>query len=141
MKKYFLFLLFAILFGKLFSQTQFLGYHEDCLGIQSIKIDSILKETIGLSRYTQLIELNQCKNEYKILVHISIDSLGCVNKINIIDKKNFLIHYEIKSFEIKLSQTIFNICFDAIEAKHLTLSELFKDKQTISYGVFLPFQK
>lgn len=141
MKKIFLLLIFLMPICKLFSQSQFLGYHEDCIEIQSIMIDSILQETIGLHRYTQLFDLHQCKNEYKILVHLSVDSLGHVNKINIIDKNKFLIKEEQESFEKKLYQTFFSICFDAIEAKHLSMSDLFKDKHTITYGIFLPFQK
>lgn len=137
-----LFLFFSLfLTCNIFSQSQYLGYLENCVEIQTIKLDSILRDAIGSNRYEQLFVLNHCKREYNLKVVLEIDSTGMVKCVNIIDEKDFLLKEEKEIFISKISQTIFDICFDTFEAKHLSLKDLLNNRQTIRYGLFLPFKK
>ena len=138
----FIFLFLSLMtVGNLFAQSQYLGYREDCIELQSIKIDSIFMAEIGISRYTKLIELVQYHQENKVKVLIGIDSLGLAREFYFFDKMVFLTLEEKEKITNAISKTNFAICIEAIEARSLSYHDLFKENKVITYGVFLPFEK
>lgn len=121
-----------------FPQTKYLGYQEDCLNMQSEKIDSIFKETVGIERYMELYEINQTKIKYKILVVIDINHKGEVKNVFISDKNKFLLKNEESAFINNIYSTSFNLCLCEIEHRDLSKEDVFKNSEIIQYGIFLP---
>jgi hypothetical protein len=124
-----------------FSQSEYLGYQENCIDMQSEKLDSILKETLGSKRYMQLYDLHQTNFENRLLIAIDIDSNGTVTNVFIRDEKNFLLQNENENLVNNISASSFNICLCEYEHKGLSKKDFFGTKETTQYFVFLPSWK
>ncbi len=125
----------------LFSQSNFLGYRNDCIEIQTQRIDSLFRLVVGDHRYAQLSDLQCSDKRYRIIVSFDVDSNGVVKKSYIRDKNSFLLPFEISLFKSKVESSIFDICLTEFEHKHLSKEELFSDTKTLGYGVFLPLKR
>ncbi len=137
-----LMLLFLLIFSTtVLSQSIYLGYKDDCLKIQGLKIDSIFCQVVGQNRYAQLLDLQCSGKKYQLLIATEIDSNGIVKSVFIRDESNFLLANEISSLKTMIQNTIFNICITEFEHSSLTKEDIFKTVNTIKYSIFLPLKE
>ncbi len=133
-------ILFFFFSNHVFSQED-IGYKEDCLKIQGLKIDSIFCQVVGQNRYAQLIDLQCSPEKYQLLIAAEIDSNGIVKSVFIRDENNFLLANEINSLKTNIQNAIFNICLTEFEHSSLTKEDIFKTVNTIKYSIFLPLKE
>lgn len=121
------------------SNSSFIGYQDDCLGFQSAKVDSVFRTAISSARYLELSSLNKPIAPYKILVIIDVNTKGYVKNLQIRDSKKFLLESEKALLFSKISNTKFSICLSEPEHRHLPKEVVFKNKETIQYGLVVPY--